>query len=33
MNNLFLQKNSIELRQLQYVAMSRTRKDIHMLIK
>ena len=33
MGNIFLCKNDMERRQLQYVAMSRTRKDIHMLIK
>ena len=33
MENVFLCKNKQELRQLQYVGLSRTRKDIHMLIK
>ncbi len=33
MNNILLCQRPIELRQLQYVGMSRTRKDIDMLIK
>ena len=33
MENILRCTNKQELRQLQYVSMSRTRKDIHMLIK
>lgn len=32
MGNIFICKNEVELQQLQYVALSRTKKDIHMLI-
>ncbi len=33
MDNILLCKNSSELRQLQYVALSRTQKDAYILIK
>jgi len=33
MENILRCTNKQELRQLQYVSMSRTKKDIHMLIK
>lgn len=33
MNNIFRCRDKEELRQLQYVALSRTRKDIHLLLK